>query len=106
MNDLENILLAFSKVSDNNQISLFLYGDDKFNDTRIKKIVMSNIRFVKDSQRFDEQPFWQYASLNHFFLLPPELCADIFVFHFAEEGLIYPLKVIFFNLKYTLELFL
>ena len=57
MNDLENILLAFSKVSDNNQISLFLYGDDKFNDTRIKKIVMSNIRFVKDSQRFDEQPF-------------------------------------------------
>ena len=57
MNDLENILLAFSKVSDNNQISLFLYGDDKFNDTRIKEIVMSNIRFIKDSQRFDEQPF-------------------------------------------------
>ena len=57
MNDLENILLAFSKVSDNNQISLFLYGDDKFNDTRIKKIVMSNIRFIKDSQTFDEQPF-------------------------------------------------
>ena len=57
MNDLENILLAFSKVSDNNQISLFLYGDDKFNDTRIKEIVMSNIRFIKDSQTFDEQPF-------------------------------------------------
>ena len=57
MNDLENILLAFSKVSDNNQISFFLYGDDKFNDTRIKKIVMSNIRFIKDSQTFDEQPF-------------------------------------------------
>ena len=30
MNDLENILIFFSTVSYNHLVSLFLYGDDKF----------------------------------------------------------------------------
>ena len=34
MNDLENTAISFSIVSDNNLISLLLYGDDKFNDTK------------------------------------------------------------------------
>ena len=38
MNDLENILISFSTVSDNNLISLLLYGDNKVDDTKDKKI--------------------------------------------------------------------
>ena len=57
MNDLENVSISFSAVTKNNLISLPLYDDDKFNNTKNKKILMSTIRFIKDSQRFDEQLF-------------------------------------------------
>ena len=33
MNDLENVSISFSTVSDNNLVSLHLYGDNKFDDT-------------------------------------------------------------------------
>ena len=72
MNDLEIILIPFSTVCDNNLISLLLYGDDTFDETKNRKILMSTIRFIKDSQRFDEQLFWQSASMlrlpYHFYL--------------------------------------
>ena len=58
MNDLEKIPTSFSPVSDNNLISLLLYGDDKFDDTKNRKILMSAIRFVKDSESFKQQLFW------------------------------------------------
>ena len=57
MNDLEKIPTSFSPVSDNNLISLLLYGDDKFDDTKNRKILMSAIRFVKDSESFKQQLF-------------------------------------------------
>ena len=44
-------------VSDNNLISLLVHGDDKFDDTKNQKILMSTLRFIKDSQRLDEQLF-------------------------------------------------
>ena len=34
MNDLENIPMSISTVSDNNLIILLLYNDDKFDDTK------------------------------------------------------------------------
>ena len=72
MNDLEIILIPFSTVCDNNLISLLLYAYDKFDDTKNWKMLMSTIRFIKDSQRFDEQLFWQSASMlrlsYHFYL--------------------------------------
>ena len=55
MNDLENIPISFSTVVDNNQISMFLYGNDKFDNTKNQKLLISTIRFVKDPQRFDYQ---------------------------------------------------
>lgn len=59
MNDMENISISFSMVSDNNVISLLLCGDGKFDDKKNRKILlMSTIRFIKDSQRLDEQLFW------------------------------------------------
>ena len=48
MNDLENIPIFFPMVSGNNLNSLLLYGNDKFDDTKNWKILMSTIRFIKD----------------------------------------------------------
>ena len=39
MNDLKNIPISFSTVSNNNLISWLLYGDDKFHDTKNNKIL-------------------------------------------------------------------
>ena len=58
MYDLENIRISFFTVSDNSLISLDLYCIDKFDDIKYWKILMSTIRFIKDSQRFDNQFFW------------------------------------------------
>ena len=58
MYDLENIRISFFTVSDNSLINLDLYGIDKFDDIKYRKILMSTIRFIKDSQRFDNQFFW------------------------------------------------
>ena len=41
------ILPFFSVVSENNLISLFTYGDDKLDDTKNRKTLMSSIRFIK-----------------------------------------------------------
>ena len=57
MNDFENFPTFFSTVINNNLISLFLYGDGKFDDIKNRKILMSTIRFIKDPEWFDEQPF-------------------------------------------------
>ena len=46
---LENILISFSTVSDNNLISSLLYDDNNFNDTK------NRIRL--SSQAFNEQLF-------------------------------------------------
>ena len=48
MNDLESTPISFSVVSENNLISLFTYGDDKFED-------INNRKTSKDLQRFDKQ---------------------------------------------------
>ena len=50
MNDLENIPIFFSTVSDNNLISLLLYSVDKFDDTKNRKMLLSTIRFIEDSE--------------------------------------------------------
>ena len=59
MNDLENILISFSTVSDNNVISLLVYDrfDDRFDDTKNRKILMSTITSLKDSEIIYEQLF-------------------------------------------------
>ena len=49
MNDLENIPIFISTFRDSNLISLLLYGDDKFDNTKNRKILMTTIRFIKDS---------------------------------------------------------
>ena len=54
MNDLENIPIFVSVASDN-QISLLLYGNDRFDDTKNQKILMPLIKFSKDSQSYDGQ---------------------------------------------------
>ena len=51
MNDLENIPISFSTVSDNNLISLLLYGNEKLDDTKNQKMLMPTIRFIKKLKR-------------------------------------------------------
>ena len=46
MDDLENAPISFSTVSDNNLISLLLYGNNNFDDTKNRKISMSTTRFI------------------------------------------------------------
>ena len=60
MNDLENIPISFSTVSDNNVISLLVYDrfDDRFDDTKNWKMLMSTITSLKDSEIIYEQLFW------------------------------------------------
>ena len=36
---------------------LFLCDNHKFDETKNKKTLVSAVRFMKDLQRFDEQPF-------------------------------------------------
>ena len=54
---------SFSTVRGNNLISLLLYGNDKFDDTKNRQVFMSTITFTKDLQRFDEQLLWWSASV-------------------------------------------
>ena len=42
MNDLEIILIPFSTVCDSNLISLLLYGDDTFDETKKSKNINVN----------------------------------------------------------------
>ena len=58
MNDLGNIPISFSRISNNNLISLLLYGDDNFDDAKNRKILMQTVRFIINSHRFDGQILW------------------------------------------------
>ena len=54
MNDLNEIDSSFSTPNENKLIDLILYGSDKFDDKKNNNILMSIIKFIKNSQRFDE----------------------------------------------------
>ena len=53
MDELNEIDISFS-TNENELIDLILYGSDKFDDKKNYNILMSTIKFIKDSQRFDE----------------------------------------------------
>ena len=54
MNELNEIDSSFSTLNENKLIDLILYGSDKFDDIKNHNILMSTIKFIKDSERFDE----------------------------------------------------
>ena len=54
MNELNGIDSSFSTLNENKFIDLILYGSDKFDDKENHNILMSTIKFIKNSQRFDE----------------------------------------------------
>ena len=54
MNKLNEIDSSFSTLNENKFIDLILYGSDKFDDKKNRNILISTIKFIKDSQRFDE----------------------------------------------------
>ena len=57
MHGLENIQIYFSIVSDIDLFISLLYGNDKFDGRKYRKLFISAIRLIKYSKRFDEQLF-------------------------------------------------
>ena len=55
MNDLKEDDSSFSTLNDNKFIDLLLYANDKFDEKKNCKILISIIKFNKESQRFEEQ---------------------------------------------------
>ena len=53
MNELNKIDSSFSILNENKFTGLILYGSNKFYDKK-PRILMCTIKFIKDSQRFDE----------------------------------------------------
>ena len=56
MNELNETDSSFSTLNKNKFIDLILYGSDEFDDKKNHNILISTIKFIKDSQRFDENP--------------------------------------------------
>ena len=54
MNELNEIDSSFSTLNENKFIDLLLYGSEKFDDKKNRNILMCTIKFIKGSQRFDE----------------------------------------------------
>ena len=53
MNELNEIDSSFSTLNENKFIDLILHGSDKFDYKKNLNILMSTIKFIKDSQRFN-----------------------------------------------------
>ena len=56
MNDLNEIDCYFSTLNENKFLGLILYGGDKSDNKKNRNISMFTVKFIKYSQRFDEQP--------------------------------------------------
>ena len=54
MNELNEIDSSFSTPNEKRFIDLILQGSDKLADKKNRRYLMCTIKFIKDSQRFDE----------------------------------------------------
>ena len=57
MNGLRNIDSDLPTLRDENLTNILLYGNQKYDDKTNQIILMHVIRYIKDSQRFDEPLF-------------------------------------------------
>ena len=57
MNDLRNIGSDFSTIKDENLTNILLYPNQIYDDKTNQIILMHVMRYIKDSQRFDEPLF-------------------------------------------------
>lgn len=55
MNHFNELGSSFTNLNKNKIIDLSLYGKDKFDNKKYQSILMSTIKLIKGSQRFDEQ---------------------------------------------------
>ena len=113
MNDFGNTKIPFAAVSDNNLISLLLYGNDKLDDRKNRKILMSTIRFIEDSHRFDEQFFYNLPASYPYavificcfaegFLLPSQKCTYLKVLLDISHNTTMPVQLSKFKLCFML----
>ena len=63
MNNLNEIDISFSTLNENKCIYLILHGSDKFDGKTNQNILETSIKFIKESQRFDDT-CCNYLSIN------------------------------------------
>ena len=52
MNSVKSICNNFESMTDNNKITLLLYGDSRFDENKNKFILQSSIKYIKTTERF------------------------------------------------------
>ena len=57
MNKVNQIDENFSYLSDDNKVSLLLYGDSRFNDNKKNFILSPSITYISETERFSTSLF-------------------------------------------------
>ena len=57
MNKVNQIDENFSYLSDDNKVSLLLYGDSRFNDNKNNFILSASITYILEKERFSTSLF-------------------------------------------------
>ena len=84
---------SFSMVCDNNRISLLLYDNDKFDDTKNRKVLMSTIKSIKNlKSNFSDN-------------LPACYAYAVIITCRLAENFVLPFQKVSFTCYFTLEIF-
>ena len=67
MTDLKNINETIMSLNESDLIHVILYGNKNFDNNMNKSIITATIKFMKDSERFD-QPLFYLLSKSFLFL--------------------------------------
>ena len=57
MTDLKNINDAIMSLNESDLLYVILYGNKNFDNNMNISILTATIKFIKDSERFDQPPF-------------------------------------------------
>ena len=57
MTDLNNINDAIMSLNESDLLYVILYGNNNFDNNMNISILTATIKFIKDSERFDQPPF-------------------------------------------------
>ena len=52
MNSVKSICNNFESMTDNNKITLLLYGDSRFDENKNNFILQSSVKYIQKTERF------------------------------------------------------
>ena len=83
MNSVKSICNNFESMTDNNKITLLLYGDSRFDENKNKFILQSSMKYIKTTERFSRSLFKQnFINFTTLRLIFPLIYPDSFNFSF------------------------